>query len=138
MAPPVGALFYKDAIITMDGVEYANQCDKTRLVPEQTVQTRRTLVPDGVVQDTDSPVWTLELAGLQINIAGGLAAALRTAAAADAEVDFVIQLKSGVGQPTATFTAKSMWPEWGGEQGDWNGMELELPVIGSPVFGVSS
>lgn len=136
MSPPVGALVYKDALITMDGVEYANQCNKTRLVPDQPVQTLRTLVPDGVVQDADSVVWVLELAGLQINIAGGLAAALRSASGTD--VDFVVQLKSGSGQPTATFTALAMMPEWGGEQGQFLPIDLTMPVQGGVVFGTSS
>jgi hypothetical protein len=135
MPAATGAMVYKDAVVTMDGIDYTNNLAKARLVPDQPIQTFRTLVPDGVVQDADSVVWTLELAGLQINIAGGLAAALRTASGN--QVAMVLQLKSGVGQPKATFTALAMMPEFGGEQGAYLPIDLSLPVIGGVTFGTS-
>jgi hypothetical protein len=128
-------MVYRDALVTVDGIAYANQLRKARLVPDQPIQTMRTLVPDGVVQDVDSVVWTWECAGLQINIAGGLAAALRTASGNNISV--ILQLKSGVGQPTATFTAIALMPEWGGEQGSFLPIDLSLPVLGGVTFGTS-
>ncbi|MEE3918189.1 hypothetical protein V2I01_04830 [Micromonospora sp. BRA006-A] len=96
----------------------------------------RTLVPDGVVQDVDSPVWTFEISGLQINVAGGLARAPRDANGG--EVDVVLQPRAGTGQATATFTVLALMPEFGGDQGEWATQELELPVVGQPVFGTSA
>ncbi len=136
MPAPVGAHIYKNAVVTIDSVEYANQLNKARLVPEQPIQTMRTLVPDGVVQDVDSPVWTFEMSGLQINTSGGLAKALRDASVCD--IDIVLQPKAGTGQATATFTVIALMPEFGGEQGNWLTQELSLPVVGQPVFGLSS
>lgn len=136
MPAAVGAHVYKNAIVTVDAVEYANQCTKARLVPDQPVQTLRTLVPDGVVQDVDTPTWTFELGGLQINIAGGLAKAIRDANGG--ELNIVLQPKVGSGQATATFTVVAMAPEFGGEQGNWLTQELSLPVVGQPVFGTSA
>ncbi|MCT2277993.1 phage tail protein [Micromonospora chalcea] len=136
MSAAPGAHVIKNAVVTVDGVEYANQVSKARLVPDQPVQTMRTLVPDGVVQDVDSPVWTFELSGLQINVAGGLAKALRDANGG--EVDVVLQPRAGSGQATATFTVLALMPEFGGNQGEWATQELSLPVQGQPVFGTSA
>ncbi|MEV0156877.1 hypothetical protein AB0H57_24540 [Micromonospora sp. NPDC050686] len=136
MPAATGAHVFKNAVVTIDEVEYANQLSKARLVPDQPVQTMRTLVPDGVVQDVDSPVWTFEIAGLQINATDGLAKALRTAAGTEIEV--TLQPKAGTGQATATFTVLALMPEFGGEQGNWLTQELTLPVVGQPVFGTSA
>lgn len=136
MPAPTGATVYRDALITVDGTDYANQLTKARLVPEQSIQTMRTLVPDGVVQDVDSPVWTWELSGLQINIAGGLAAYLR-GLAIGAQIAVVLQPKTGVGLPKATFTAVALQVPFGGDQGALLPIELTLPVLGAPVFGTS-
>jgi hypothetical protein len=136
MPPPTGAYVYKDALIKVDGTDYANQLRKARLVPTQNVQTYPTLVPDGVVQDTDSETWAFELEGLQINIAGGLAAYLR-GLPTGTQVACILQPKTGVSQPNATFTAIAMKVEFGGEQGTFLAHTLSLPVIGVPVFGTS-
>ncbi len=136
MPAPSGALVFKDALITVDGVDYANNLSKARLVPDQPIQTMRTLVPDGVVQDVDSVIWTLELAGLQINISGGLAAYLRTNSGLSTA--WVLQPKTGSGQPKATFTAIALMPEFGGEQGAFLPIDMTLPVTGGVTFGTSS
>lgn len=135
MPAPTGAQVYRDALITVDGVDYANQLSKARLVPDQPIQTYRTLVPDGVVQDVDSVVWTFELTGLQINIAGGLAAYLRTNSGLTVAV--VLQPKTGVGLPTASFSAIALMPEFGGEQGAFQTIDMTLPVSGGVTFGTS-
>lgn len=136
MPAPTGAYVYKNALVTIETVEYANQVNKARLVPDTPIQTVRTLVPDGIVQDVDSTVWTFELSGLQINTTGGLAKALRDAAGT--EIDVILQPKVGFSQPTATFTVLALMTEFGGEQGSFLPIELELPVIGAPVFGTSA
>lgn len=135
MPAPTGAQVYRDALITVDTVDYANQLSKARLVPDQPIQTYRTLVPDGVVQDVDSVVWTLELTGLQINIAGGLAAYLRTNSGLT--IAWVLQPKTGVGLPKATFTTICLMPEFGGEQGAFQTIDMTLPVNGGVTFGTS-
>lgn len=137
MAPAVGAHVYKNALVTIDGDEYANQVTKARLVPDVPIQTVRTLVPDGVVQDVDSAVWTFELSGLQINVATGLATALRDAAPGT-ELDVVLQPKVGFSQPTASFTVMAVPAPFGGDQGAFLQMEMVLPVVGQPVFGTSA
>jgi hypothetical protein len=135
MPAPTGALVLRDSLFTVDGTDYANQVRKVRLVPDQGIQTYRTLVPDGSVQDIDSAVWTLELEGLQINITGGLAYYLRSVSGA--QIACVWQPKTGVGNAKATFTAIAMMVEFGGEQGAFLTDTLTLPVVGAPVFGTS-
>ena len=137
MAAATGAIVYKDALVTIATVEYANQVTKARLVPDVPIQTVRTLVPDGVVQDVDSPVWTFELAGLQINATGGLAKALRDAAPGSS-LAVVLQPKVGSSQPKATFTVMAVPAPFGGDQGSFLMMEMVLPVVGAPVFGTSA
>ncbi|SCF06557.1 hypothetical protein [Micromonospora mirobrigensis] len=136
MPAATGAHVFRNAIVTVEAVQYANQVTKARLVPDTPIQTVRTLVPDGVVQDVDSTVWTFEMSGLQINGTGGLAKALRDAAGT--EVDVTLQLKAGTGQPTATFTIIALAPEFGGEQGSYLTQEMTFPVVGAPVFGTSA
>lgn len=136
MAPVAGAHVYRNAIVTIDAVEYANQLTKARLVPDQPVQVQRTLVPDGAVVDVDSPVWSFEIAGLQVNKPNGLAAALR--AASGEQVEVTLQPRVGAAEATASFTVLALMPEFGGEQGAWLTQELSLPVVGQPVFGMSA
>lgn len=135
MPAATGAMVFRDALITVDGTDYTNQLRKGRLVPDRPIQSYRTLVPDGNVTDTDSVAYTFEIEGLQINIAGGLAAYLRLMAGG--QTTWVLQPKSGVGQAKATFTAIAIEPEFGGEQGAFLTQSLTLPVIGVPTFGTS-
>jgi hypothetical protein len=133
MAAPTGAHVYRNAIVTIDTVEYANQVRTAVLRPDVPIQNYRTLVPDGAVSDVDSAVWTFELTGLQINRTGGLAKALR-AAAPGSELDVILAPHDETGEDQATFTARAIPPPFGGEQGAWGTMEMVLPVIGQPVF----
>lgn len=136
MAPAAGAHIFRNAIVTIDEEEYANQLRVARLVPDQPVQTYRPLVPDGVISDVDTPVWTFETSGLQINVAGGLAEALRAANGGKLEV--LLQPRAGSAQKTATFTITALMPPFGGEQGSWLEQELTFPVDGQPVWGASA
>jgi hypothetical protein len=136
MPAPTGVITYKNALVTIDSVEYNNQSTRARLVPDTPIQTMRTLIPDGVIQDVDSTVWTFELAGVQIWTTGGLADALNDAVGT--ELDVVLQLKAGTGQPTATFTILALPVPFGGDQGQILPFEASFPVVGAPVFSVSA
>lgn len=137
MTAPAGAYVLRNASITVDTVEFANQITKARLVPDTPIQTVRTLVPDGVVQDVDSTVWVLELSGIQDWLNGtGLADALNDAVGT--EIDIVLTPRLGTAKPKATFTCLAVPVEFGGEQGNFAMFEVELPVIGAPVFGVTA
>src|SRR5688572_23137379 len=133
MAAPTGAHVYKDAVVTVNEVEYANQVRVARLVPDVPIQTYRTLVPDGIVQDVDSAAWTFELQGLQINRTGGLAKALRALAPGEI-VEVVLAPHDAVGEDQATFNVLAVPAPFGGEQGSFGTMELVFPVQGQPVF----
>lgn len=141
MPAPANTFVLRDALVTVDAVEYANQAWKARLVPEVPIVSQRTLVPDGTITDVDSAIWTFELTIAQINHTGGLAKVLRDAAPGT-EMDIVLQPTGGaaevVGSPTATFTVKSMPVAFGGDQGALASNEIVLPVVGSPVFGVTT
>lgn len=137
MAVPTGVYVLKDASVTVDATEYANQCTRARLVPETPIQTVRTLVPDGIVQDVDSPAWTFEVAALQKNDTGGLAKALRDATPG-AELDIVLVPKDGLSMPQATFTILALPVTFGGDQGKFADFEAVFPVVGQPVFGTTA
>jgi hypothetical protein len=133
MPAAANAFVMKNALVTIDEVEYNNQARIARLVPDQPIQTYRTLIPDGTQQDVDSPAWTFELTGLQINRSGGLAAALRALAVGE-QVEVVLAPRNLVGDQQATFTIVGMAPAFGGEQGSYAEIEMSFPVVGSPVF----
>jgi len=134
MTAPAGAYVIRDAVMTVEGTDYANQVTKARLVPETPIQTLRTLVPDGIVQDVDSTTWTLELSGIQDWVNGqGLADALNDNKGV--EVDIILTPRSGTGKPRATFVAVAMPVQFGGDQGQFATFEITLPVVGQPTFG---
>jgi hypothetical protein len=137
MSVPTGVYVMKDSSIEIDGTDYENQMTRGRLVPDTPIQTKRTLVPDGIVQDVDSPSWTFEVAALQKNDAGGLAKALRDATPGD-ELDVVYAPKADVGQAEATFTILALPVVFGGDQGAWAEFEAVFPVVGQPIFGTVS
>lgn len=128
-----GAYVIKNALVTVDSVEYANQARIARLVPEQPTQVYRTMVPDGTVTDVDSPAWTFELTGLQVNKTGGLAKALRALAVGE-QVAVTLAPRDLVGDDQADFTIVAMMPQFGGEQGSYAEIELVFGVVGQPVF----
>jgi hypothetical protein len=138
MPAATGAIVLKNALVTIDEVEYANQVRKARFVPTQETQTYKTLVPDGAQSDTDNATWVLELAGLQIWTAGGVADAIDDAAIAGTELEIVCQWKTGAGQPTVTATIKPVRLPMGGEQGQFMEIDVQIPVVGDPVRGVSA
>lgn len=127
----------KDSSITIETVEYNDQMTRGRLVADVPIQTRRTLTPDGVVQDVDSAAWTFEVAALQNNFTGGLAKALRDATPG-AELDVVYAPRDGLSQPKATFTILALPVTFGGDQGQFADFEAVFPVVGQPVFGTTA
>ena len=129
---------YKNASIEIETDEYADALTRARLVPEVNKQVLRTLVPSGVIVDTDSAVWTFEITAVQDFAAAGIAKAIQDAFDAGTNLDIVLQPLPGTGQRTATFTVAPEPVPFGGEQGQWMLAELELSVIGQPVFGTSS
>lgn len=131
MAAPAGAYVLRDALFTIEAVDYANQATSVVMTPEQETQTIRTMVPDGVVQDVDSAVWTLSINGIQdYTAAQGLARLLTDLAGT--QIDIVFEPK--VGGVTATVTAVAKAVPFGGEQGAFTTFEVELPMLGAPVF----
>jgi hypothetical protein len=141
MPSPANTYSYRDTILIIDETDYANQHWRGRLVPDVPTTTQRTAVPDGAIVDIDNPVWTFEITAAQINKTGGLAKLLRDAAPGT-EMDVVMQPTGGAaetaGEPTATFTIKSMPVPFGGSVGGIADFEAVLPVVGQPVFGVSA
>jgi hypothetical protein len=137
MTAPTGAYVLRNATITIGATTFSNQLTKAQLVPDTPVQTLKTLVPDGVVQDVDTTSWTLELAGVQDwTNTTGIADSLNDANGT--QVDCVLIPKAGVGKPKATFTIVAMPVDFGGEQGSFNTFEATFPVVGEPVFGTES
>ncbi|HET8716665.1 MAG TPA: hypothetical protein VFM50_02855 [Nocardioidaceae bacterium] len=137
MAATTGVYVLRDAMVSVETVEYQNQCTRARLVPDTPIQQKRTLAPDGAVSDVDSPAWTFEVAALQKNDSGGLAKALRDATPGD-ELDVVLVPKDGSSMPNATFTILALPVVFGGDQGQWADFEAVFPVVGQPVFGTTS
>lgn len=133
MAVAAGIYVVKDALLTIEGTDYANQLTVARLVPETPMQQLRTLVPDGVLSDVDSPIWTLELTIVQKNNTGGLAKFLRSQTPGE-ELDCVLTPKKKTGEDKATFVAMAIPVAFGGQQGQFPTAEIVLPVLGVPVF----
>lgn len=134
MPAAAGAYVIKNASVligTAPGVQYANQLDTATLTPEQATLTRKTLVPDGTLQDVDVPTWTVALAGIQDHVAAqGLAAFLTT----NSGTTTTLVLTPKTGGPKATVTVVCKAVPFGGETGKWAEFSTELPVVGQPVF----
>ena len=132
MAAYAGAFVIKNALVKFGGTDFSNQCTKARLVPDTPEQTLRTLVPDGVVTDTDSTVWTLELSGIQDWETGGLAAFLNTNAGTLQNV--IVAPVAGTGKKQATVSVRVKPVDFGGDQGAWSTFDVSLMVQGQPTF----
>lgn len=128
-----GVYVVRDALVTVDAVEYGNQVTSARLVPDTPIQTLRTLVPDGAITDVDSTVWTLEITAVQKNNTGGLVKALRALDPGE-QVPVILTPKDLAGEDTASFTIMGLPAPFGGAQGAFPTAELVFPVVGQPVF----
>ena len=133
MTAYTGGYVLKNALVKFASTDFSNQCSKARLVPEVNVQTMRTLVPDGQITDIDSPVWTLELSGVQDYETGGLADYLRDSSGT--LVTVVIAPVNTTGKQQWTVSVRCLPVEVGGEQGSFATFDVELPVQGQPTLG---
>jgi hypothetical protein len=131
MADAPGLMKY--AVVEIETVEYAAFAQTALLTADTPVQTYRTLVPDGVIQDIDSAVWTFQLAGAQ---GTALATALRAAQGTTVEV--VFQAEFGVGKSVATFDAVVPAIPFGGTSGSFRAFDINLAVQGQPDFTTSA
>lgn len=131
MTAPLGAYVLRDATFTVEATDYANQCTSVVLTPEQSTQTIKTMVPDGIVQDVDTAVWTCSINGIQDFVdAQGLARLLTEMAGEP--LDIVFTPKNGGVAATVTVVGKAV--PFGGEQGGFTTFSVDLPCIGAPVF----
>lgn len=133
MADTMGLMKY--AVLEIDDVDYAEEATTALRTGDAPTQTLRTLVPDGAITDTDSPVYSMQVAGAQ---GGALYAALY--AAQGTVVDVVLQAEFGVGKTTETFSMLvplgSM--PFGGAQGGFRVFDVTFPIQGGVSRGVSS
>lgn len=132
MPAPDGAYVLKDALVTIEATDYAAQCTSVVLTPDQPTQTLRTMVPDGIVNDTDTATWTASINGIQDYVDARGLARLLTEMSGE-KIDMVFEPKKGGVSATVTVTAKAV--PFGGEQGAFTTFSIELPCDGQPVFG---
>jgi hypothetical protein len=132
-APAYGKVM-KNSQVTFGTDDYTAQLKKALLSPDQPSQQYRTLVPDGVLSDVDSAVWTLSLEGPQDHrTATGLAAYLN----ANSGDTVSVAITPNLGSVTATVSVILKSVDFGGSQGDWQTFSVELPCTGAPVFDES-
>lgn len=131
MAAPAGAYVLRNATLTIEGTDYANQVTQVTLTPEQATQTLKTMVPDGIVQDVDTATWTCSMAGIQDYTDNQGLARFLTEMSGE-QLDMVFTPK--VGGVSATVTVVSKAVPFGGEQGTFTVFDIELPCVGAPVF----
>lgn len=136
--PYTRAHVMKFSTIVIDSVEYNNQLTKVRLVPDSPIQTLRTLVPDGIIQDADSATWTLEVGGVQDRGPLGFGKAMDDAVASGELLTMVLQPKVGSAQDVATVQILPVPIEFGGEQGNFRTFETSFAVVGQPAFSQSA
>ena len=134
MTAPAGAYVLRDALFTVAGTDYANQCTSVVMTPSQETQTLKVMVPDGAVSDVDSATWVLNINGIQDYVqARGLARYISDNSGT--QLAIVFEPKKGGVTATATVVAKRI--PFGGEQGAFTVFDIELPMIGEPVFDAS-
>lgn len=125
------AVVFRNGLVKFAATDYTNQVNKVRLVPDTPIQQMRTLVPDGVITDVDSTVWTLELSGIQDNETGGLAAYLL--ANNGQLVTAIVAPIAGTGKKQFTVSVRLLPAPIGGDQGEFLQFDLTLPIQGQPV-----
>jgi hypothetical protein len=133
MTAPLGGYVLKDALVSFTATDYANQVTKLLLTPDQPTQTLRTAVPDGIVQDVDTAVWTLSLSGVQDYKTGQGLARFLTDNSGTVQSVTVTPRKSGPGA-SATVSVICKAVPFGGDQGNFATFDVDLPVVGAPVW----
>ncbi len=136
MAVITGGYVMRNSIMKFASTDYAAQVRKARLVPDAPIQTYRTLTPDGVIQDIDSTVWTLEVEGVSDWETGGLSSYLNTNAGTT--VTCILAPRKNSGNLQATFSVIIVPGPFGGEQGSFVDFDLTFPVVGAPVFAAQA
>lgn len=122
----------RNASIEIESVEYAGTCKIARIVPDTTVQSYPTLIPSGVKTDVSTPVWTLELEGVQDHTTGGLAKVLTDNHGQQLTAVLAPFNETGERQATVTFVAQAQ--PFGGETGEYADFSTELGIVGQPVW----
>lgn len=123
----------RNPVITIGGVSYTGQLTRARLVPDVQRQVGKTLDPNTVYVDVDSPSWMLQLTGYQgWENAGGICDFLNDNHGLSVAV--VLTPRPGTGNKSAAFNAIAQTVDFGGEQGQWALFEVELGVVNAPVF----
>jgi hypothetical protein len=131
MADAPGLMKY--AVVKIDATDYASTATTALLSGEAPVQTLRTLVPNGVITDTDTAAYTFQIAGAQ-----GTTLYSHLIATQGTTVACIFQAEFGTGKTLATFSAVvPAGLPLGGQQGQFRTFEITLPVVGAPVFTVS-
>lgn len=124
---------FRNPVFTLGATSYTGQLTRAKLVPNVDRQTGKTLDPNTVYQDVDTPDWTLQLRAYQgwenalgicdfLNDNHGLTVAV------------VLTPRPGSGQKSAAFNIMAQTVDFGGDRGEWAMAEVELGVIGQPVF----
>jgi hypothetical protein len=141
--PPIAAtpLFMKESIVTLTfgvdpAVDVACHVNRVAVVPEPgKVVTFTPLCPDGAVSQQGADTFTLELNGVQDWASGRLARLLWDHAGE--EVPFEVNaygVAAAASTPSMTGTARAVRPPYGGTAEEYAEMELELPIVGTPVL----
>ncbi len=136
-SPIPGAVVLKNWSLKMGSQEVGNQCMKAQLVPSSTVQSLKTAVPGGVVQDVDNAAWTLQLTGVEnMTPSTGIGAILFNGEGSVISCEFVPHKVTG--QPKFTFDIIATPLPIGGEAGQFNTGDVSLPIQGKPTQGTYS
>jgi hypothetical protein len=120
---------FKYAVVKIDAVDATTAL----LTGDAPIQQMRTLVPDGVISDVDSAIYSFQLAGPQ-----GTALYTALVAAEGESVEVIFQAEHGVGKTVATFDAIVPVLPLGGQQGAWRTFDITLPVSGAVAKTVSA
>lgn len=121
----------RNSTITINSTDYQGQLKTAELTPDADSQTYKTLDPNTVLADVDSPTWTFHIAGVQdYTTAVGLARFLTD----NHGTVLTVHLEAKTGDVSADFTAIAKAVGFGGDQGSWTEFDVELPVVGVPTF----
>lgn len=131
----VGAFVMRNISATFDTTQFAEHLSKAELEPEVEVAQLK-LLGGNTVSDVDEASWMFNIAGVQDwKVSQGLADFLNTNHGQ--EIDVVLQPRLGAGERVATFKCIGRTVKFGGEQGNFNLMEVSLPVVGKPTYSTA-
>lgn len=122
----------RDVLLTIESTDFAASVKVCRFVPETEVQSYPVLVPTGIKTDVGTPVWTVELEGIQDHSTGGLAKLLTDNHGV--ALTFVFAPFDSVGERQVTAEVMGQAVDFGGEVNTWADFSVTLGVIGQPTF----